>query len=87
LNKFFSSFSNILTALITIPSYIILVLIMDIWGRYSTPYRTSVLKALYLQLCLYLRKPLFVLTMLVPGAACIVAAFLQVSASLLIMFL
>jgi hypothetical protein len=32
--KFISYFSNVLISLITIPSYIILVLVMDIWGRY-----------------------------------------------------
>ncbi len=39
--KFISYFSNVLISLITIPSYIILVLVMDIWGRYMSPSTTT----------------------------------------------
>jgi len=47
--------SYILISLIEIPSYLFLVVMMDVWGR----------------------KPLFVFSMLVPGVACICAAFLK----------
>lgn len=47
--------SYILISLIEIPSYIFLVVSMDVWGR----------------------KPLFVCSMLLPGIACIIAAFLS----------
>jgi hypothetical protein len=39
--KFISFFSNVLISLITIPSYIILVLVMDIWGRYISSSTTT----------------------------------------------
>merc|ERR1712112_20416 len=47
--------SFILVALIEIPAYLILPVLIDIWGR----------------------KPLFVVTQLIPGIFCIVAAFLN----------
>ena len=46
--------SYILSSLIEIPAYLLVPLLIDIWGR----------------------KPLFLLTQLVPGIACVLAAFL-----------
>jgi hypothetical protein len=81
--KFISCFSNVLISLITIPSYIILVLVMDIWGRYFIFYPLLPIfsyKSTEYKLFHDLRKPLLVVMMLIPGAACVGAAFLKVSA-------